>query len=124
VKPATERWLKIAEGDLAMAVHGFDDKLFGQCIFHCQQALEKVLKGLWIERSEELMPPRTHNLPRLAREAGLALSEDQFRFLQRLSEQYLPTRYGYLDSELPEEAAISYHEQTKEMFEWLRQQLT
>jgi len=70
------------------------------------------------------MPPRTHELPRLARTLALKLEEDDLRFLQALSEQYLPSHYADFEVEYPEEAASFYLERTAAIYEWLHQQLS
>ena len=94
-----------------------------QCVFHCQQALEKALKAIWVDRRPLGVPPRTHELPRLVRELRLPMTEADARFLQMLSEQYLPSHYPDIEAEYPEDMAASYLGRTREIYEWLLQQL-
>jgi HEPN domain-containing protein len=86
MKPAAQRWIDFAQTDLEMAGIALEHRFPKQCIFHCQQAVEKVLKAIWVDRADIGMPPRTHELPRLARNLSLSLPETDFRFLQTLSE--------------------------------------
>ena len=61
-------------------------------LFCCQQAVEKTLKGIIAQRTNE-MPPRLHNLMALARKAGLDIEKptaEQFRFLTNF---YIQSRY-------------------------------
>jgi HEPN domain-containing protein len=64
----------------------------------CQQALEKLLKALVVEVSHKL-PPRIHNLVRLATLADLSLDSHQDVLLGKLSLEYIELRY-------PEKLAI------------------
>ena len=57
--------------------------------FHAQQAAEKALKALWLERFNKL-PPRTHVLQNLARELGLDDIIESARFV---SSVYYISRY-------------------------------
>ncbi len=124
MKPETERWLELAREDLQMAGAALEGSLFRPCIFHCQQALEKAIKAMWLEKALEGVPPRTHQLVALAEEVGIRLSQDQVDFLDDLSGQYNPSRYGDVAVEYSHEEAENYHEGTKELFSWLRQQLS
>jgi HEPN domain-containing protein len=82
------------------------------------------LKGTWIEAaSEDGFPPRIHSLQDLAAEIGLSLSDEQMRFLERLSARYLPTRYPGMDVEDSDWPVQEYYDKTAEMYAWLRQQL-
>ena len=94
------------------------------CVFHCQQALEKVLKATWVEKASEGVPPRKHDLIALAREVGLELSQEQIDFLGDLSGQYNASRYGDVAVEYSREEAENYYQRTRELFAWLRQQLS
>jgi HEPN domain-containing protein len=64
-KEAT-RWFKIADEDMALAehaattMHPTPDELI---CFHCQQCVEKYLKGFLVFHGEE--PPKIHDLERV-----------------------------------------------------------
>src|SRR5712692_3500866 len=123
MKAETEQWLRIADGHLGSAGVLLKEGHYPQCVFFCEQAIECLLKAIWIERSSEGVPPKIHHLVDLAEELALPLSEAQAGFLRRLQEQYMPTRYGDVAVEYSEEAARTYHVQAEEMFEWLRPKL-
>ncbi|MFQ5880461.1 MAG: HEPN domain-containing protein [Dehalococcoidia bacterium] len=107
-----------------MAEAALERELYSPCVFHCQQALEKVLKAMWIGKAPEGVPPRRHNLVELAEEVGLQLSPEQLSFLSDLSRQYMPSRYGDVAVEYSRQEAENYHRKTRELFPWLRQQLS
>ncbi|RKY35434.1 MAG: hypothetical protein DRP78_05455 [Candidatus Omnitrophota bacterium] len=56
-----EEWLKISLYDLETAEAMLKTKRYLYVAFMCQQALEKILKALYVQ-IEAKLPPRTHNL--------------------------------------------------------------
>ncbi|RLC46069.1 MAG: hypothetical protein DRH70_06280 [Candidatus Coatesbacteria bacterium] len=50
-------------------------------LFCCQQAVEKMLKGIIAKRTEAF-PPRLHNLKRLGEHAQVAPNEDQVELMR------------------------------------------
>ena len=91
-------------------------------MFHCQQSLEKLLKAILIERSVAGIARRTHDLVSLTEELHIEMPAERTRFLRRLTELYVPTRYN--DEEIDYEGtATEWVHQTEEFFAWLRQLL-
>ncbi|MBN1918828.1 MAG: HEPN domain-containing protein [Verrucomicrobia bacterium] len=70
---SADSWRQRAEYDLETARAMLDAGRSLYVLFCCQHAIEKALKALIVERTGEL-PPRIHNLPRLADAAGLELN--------------------------------------------------
>ena len=124
MKPETEEWVEIAEQDLRAASVLLQSGLDPQCVFFCEQAIETLLKAIWVEQASEGVPPRTHDLVSLAKDLGLGLSEEQTEFLRKLAEQYMPTRYADIPVEYSRQTAENYCENTMELFSWLRQRLS
>jgi HEPN domain-containing protein len=122
MKETTRRWLRTAENDLEMAGIALEHEFFDQCVFHCQQSIEKLLKAMWIEWLEK-PHPKTHGLRALAQALPLELSDERRNFLERLGNQYLPSHYADSDTEYDEGVALYYQSGTREMYEWLRRQL-
>ncbi len=86
------QWAERARYDLDTADAMFKAGRYLYVLFCCQQAVEKALKAVVVRRTGEL-PPRIHNLPRLAEVAGLESSHEQARFLGELSAYYFQSRY-------------------------------
>jgi len=61
-------------------------------VFMCHLAIEKALKGLYYEKQRKL-PPRSHNLIYLLNEIGIKPPEAPGKFIVKLSEASVPTRY-------------------------------
>lgn len=117
-----KQWAEQARYDLDTARAMLDA---GRClyvVFCCQQAVEKMLKALIARRSKEL-PPRIHQLVRLAEVAGLMIAEEQADLFRELSAYYFQTRYpeeiAEVGSQVNEQQAQRVLTRTQEMVEWL-----
>jgi len=122
VKPETERWIARAAEDVAVAEFAGQAGYIQTCLFHLHQAIEKLLKAGLIEGQGA--HPKVHDLPRLATELGLAISQEQLALLAKLTEQYIPSRYGNDPLEMPADTAENYYRQSKEFYAWLLQRLS
>jgi HEPN domain-containing protein len=117
-----KRWSDLARYDLdtARAMHESGRYLY--VLFCCQQAVEKALKGLIAERTGK-MPPRVHQLARLAEAAKLECGEERLQFFRKLSSYYIQTRYpeemmsmaGTVSSQLSDSTLST----TEEVLAWL-----
>lgn len=110
-------WFDFAQQDLRVAEIVLKEKIYTQVCFHCQQAVEKFLKGYLVEKNKDI--PKTHFLDELLNlcvhiEGGF---EDLRAGCSRLDDYYIPTRYpdalpGVLPEGLPEqkdaEEALSF----------------
>jgi HEPN domain-containing protein len=96
----TKLWLNYAEENLEAAKVLLESELYNPCLQNIQQAIEKVLKSVFIEK---LIPfKKTHNIMELKKilsnnNISIKLSEDECDFLDSI---YLPTKYP-LGSALP-----------------------
>jgi HEPN domain-containing protein len=88
-------------------------------LFFVHLALEKIIKAhIWRVKKE--MPPRIHNLNRLAEVAGLPLDEKNRDILAEVNEFNIEGRYSDLLMPPPSLAeAKQYLERAKGTFEWL-----
>ncbi|MBU1671697.1 MAG: HEPN domain-containing protein [Actinobacteria bacterium] len=123
--PAVEpsgNWIEQSKYDLETARAMLDSSRYLYVLFCCQQALEKILKAIIVKRSGD-MPPRIHNLMRLAEKGQIVLSDERADFVRELSAYYIQTRYpeelAQLLSDVDEEMARRILEQAKELFSWL-----
>lgn len=85
-------WFKQAEYDIKSAEIMFEKKRYIHTVFLCHLAVEKALKGLYVQRLEG-MPPKTHNLIFLAEKIGLNLPETLHDFIFTLTGVSIQTRY-------------------------------
>ena len=119
---ASKQWTDQARYDLDTARAMFDSGRYLYVLFCCQQAVEKALKAIIAERTQEL-PPRIHQLMRLAEVAGLEVIGERAEFLRELSAYYIQTRYPEeikdLASQAKKESAQRVLYRTEEVLQWL-----
>jgi HEPN domain-containing protein len=123
-----EYWLNIAQYDLDTAESLLESKRWLYVVFMCQQAVEKLVKGVYGFYIDADNIPRIHNITRLVKEFEKQLHEpvkDEFyNLFNSLSGYYLNNRYPDYITELTK--TISEHQardifaQTKEVFSWLQ----
>ena len=95
--------------------------LFG--LFFAHLALEKILKA-HVCRQTQQIPPRIHNLIRLAEIAQLELSDEQIRILSSINEFNLEGRYPENWIAPPTlDDAKNYLANSQKVLEWLTNQL-
>jgi len=95
-------------------------------IFHLQQAVEKTLKAVYIKQNST-MPPRLHDLQKLAGGCKLQLTKDQNRLLKDLTTSYIDSRYpeqwGGFPTQVSGEKTAKLIGETKDFIAWLKQKL-
>lgn len=85
-------WLESSQHDLDAAESLFVAAKYDWCLFLAHLVLEKTLKAL-VALREDRIPAKTHNLVRLAADAGIGLTEDQKVFLDEVNDFNLEIRY-------------------------------
>lgn len=123
MKNITKQWLNSAERDLGDALVLFRNKSYKNCVLHCHQAIEKVLKSIIVEKNYNLV--RTHDLISLVNDAKLELPKDILDFIDALNPHYLPAKYPDITFKFNYDrikVKIMLNK-TKEVFKWLRLEL-
>jgi HEPN domain-containing protein len=96
-----KNWLQYSEENLEAARVLLENELYNPCLHNVQQAIEKALKSLVIEKSIPLK--RTHNITELRNllrknNTTIHLTDDECDFLDSI---YIPTKYP-IGSALPD----------------------
>lgn len=92
-------------------------------LFFAHLALEKLLKAHVCHQTQDL-PPRIHNLTRLAELATLNLSQTQVDVLAEMNVFNLEGRYPDLSlAPLSKKEAKDYLRRAEEVYQWLMSQL-
>ncbi|MDL1956053.1 MAG: HEPN domain-containing protein [Candidatus Desulfofervidus auxilii] len=119
-------WLKSAEHDLEVAETLFQNEKFDWCLFIAHLVLEKTLKAYFVKQYNKL-PPKIHNLVRLAEISGLELTEEQKLFLDEVNDFNLEIRYPDYKFEFykkcTKEFTKKYFEKIKDFYKWLLSQI-
>lgn len=122
----TTEWMKQAAYDLETAEFMFTGGRHFYAVFMCHLAVEKALKACYHEKLGRV-PPKVHNLIYLLSEMALRPPDDVGRFMVRLNETSIATRYPEnlekVQAAYTEEATKEILSQTKEALQWIRGQL-
>lgn len=122
VQKHIDYWKTSSEEDFAAAKSLLEEGHFRHSLFFADLAIEKMLKAL-VTRQTKDIPPRIHNLVRLAEIAGLKLKPEQEQLLREFGVYQLEGRYP--DSEqiwLDLVTASDEISKAKEMLKWLKTQ--
>ena len=105
-------WLNSAKHDLDVAETLFQNEKYDWCLFIAHLVLEKTLKAFYVKNKGKL-PPRIHDLVRMADMAKIEFEEDTLEFMDAVNTFNISTRY-------PDEKLKFYkmctHEFTEENF--------
>lgn len=130
MKEILKKWEIFAKADLDVAQRLFDSpkpthRTYLLVLWHCHQAIEKMLKRIIIAKEKELL--KIHDLLKLVNLSEIDLSEEKKEFLKDLNEFYLRSRYpDLLYKPLPQpnkKFTQKYFNFTKKMFLWLKKQI-
>lgn len=123
VEKQVEYWAAGSTDDLRAAEILLEKGCVRQGLFFAHLALEKMLKA-HVVRATRDVPPRVHNLVRLAQLAGLTPDHDREQFLRRFDAHQLEGRYP--DSQqvaIDPARARQQFQQATETVQWLKAQL-
>jgi HEPN domain-containing protein len=123
VRKQIDYWRKSSDEDFAAAESLLEKGHLRHSLFFAHLAIEKMLKA-HVTRQTEDIPPRMHNLVRLAEVAGLKLDAEWREFLREFGVYQLEGRYpdsGQIRLDLS--IARGEISRAREMLEWLKRQL-
>jgi len=92
VQKQIEYWREGARRDLAAARSLLETRHPDHALFFAHLALEKMLKA-HVSKATQHVPPKIHNLARLAEIAGLSVSEEELNALRRFDKHQIEGRY-------------------------------
>jgi len=73
-------WVESAENDLGSAEILFAAGKYDWSLFIGHLVLKKILMALYVQDNQNQLPPKTHNLVKLAENTNIVLSTDQIFF--------------------------------------------
>lgn len=119
-------WLDIAEYDMETAQSMHKNGRYLYAVFMCQQATEKMLKALHMQKYNN-EAPFTHNLVYLLSLLNLKLSEDYNTTAATLTTYYIEGRYPSYKNKLSTlvdcDRSNVLVKKTEDLFAWLKSQL-
>ena len=119
-------WSKSSKKDFQVARDLFKLKYYSQCLFFCHLSVEKLLKGMVVEKINDFAP-YTHDLQRLAEIAGISLDSEQEQILEVISTFNVAGRYPRAKLEFYKTynntgRAQKYLETTDNLLKWLKKE--
>ncbi|MCL2352669.1 MAG: HEPN domain-containing protein [Firmicutes bacterium] len=119
-------WLEFAERDLDAAEAMYQTGKWFYVVFMCQQAVEKLVKGLYLLYVDENVP-KIHNIGTLINRfeslLPVSISEERYVLFETLTKYYIADRYPQfvekVDEQIAEETAKNIYFASKEVFQWL-----
>ena len=119
-------WLEYAQYDLETADAMFTSGRWIYVVFMCQQAVEKLVKGLYVLYVDDNVP-KTHNIrvlvERFESQLPEPVTEERYNLFEDLTIHYLNGRYTDYKQKLSERlnkpAATDFLKRSKEVFAWL-----
>ena len=120
-------WLDSAKNDIDAAEHLFVSNKFDWCLFIGHLVVEKSLKAYYVYKNNNKIPPKTHNLLKLAELSNLNLVESKRLFLDEVNDFNLEVRYPEYKKEFykicTKDFAQKYHSKIKDFSKWLESQI-
>ena len=125
MKPLTKQWFEQSDYDFHTAEAMLKTGRYLYVAFMCQQAIEKLIKGI-IQEKIDKTPPYSHRLVALLEMTGMAGSSEYLDLLDRLSGYYINTRYPEYKQKLSErlnkKACSMILKKTEECLQWLKKE--
>lgn len=123
-----KKWIIQAETDYEASIDLLNKKKNLYVLFFCHQAVEKILKALYIKTINEQYP-YVHDLTRLIKEVKLKnVPEDFLDLCEELNPFYIRSRYPSYKEDLfnkcTDEFTNSLQNRTGVFLEWSKQKLS
>jgi len=115
-------WRESSKHDLDSAESIYKTGKYDWCLFIGHLALEKILKAVYVDVYDNEMPPKLHNIVRLAELAHINLTEDQKLLLDTINDFNIQTRYPDYKLDFYKKCTKEYSEdylnKIKELHKW------
>lgn len=120
-------WLESAEHDLETSDTLFVAEKYDWSLFIGHLVLEKLLKAIYVKNNENKIPPKLHNLVRLAELSLIEIDEERKILLDKVNDFNLEVRYPEYKNELYKTCTMEFAEENrnhiKELYQWLKSRI-
>lgn len=120
-------WLDSAAHDWDTAENLFSTGKYDWCLFIGHLVLEKILKATFVQDNDNQLPPKTHNLIKLAENTHIFLTEEQKLLLDEINDFNLEVRYPQFKNEFYKKCTKPftehYFKQIESIAKWLKSQM-
>jgi HEPN domain-containing protein len=115
-------WRDGSDEDMEVAREIIANQRYRHALFLAHLALEKIIKAHVTKTTNEV-PPRIHNLRRLAKVAGISLPQTRDDFLREFDRYQTEGRYPFQLPTIDPAVALQDFAGAEEMKEWFKNQL-
>lgn len=120
-------WLDLAEYDLVTAEAMLQSGRYVHVAFMCQQALEKLVKGVYVLHLDDNVP-RVHNISFLLNQVvavlAVEVAPETYALLDQLSAYYIQGRYPTYKEKISQSitarTAADILQRSREAFQWIK----
>lgn len=123
IQEQSTHWKELSDYDMTTAKYMFITKRYPYCLYMCHLAVEKILKSLLMQQTEN-HPPFTHNLVALAKGLEIIFDEEQKILLADLTEFNIEARYPEWKKEFYKRAdrkyTNDYFTKAQKLQKWLK----
>lgn len=120
-------WLNSADHDLESSESLFHAGKYSWSLFIGHIVIEKGLKALFVSRSDNKIPPKIHNLVKLAEILEIPLNESQKMLLDEINDFNIEARYPEFKNEFyktcTRDFAENYLQKIRELYQWLKSRI-
>jgi len=117
-------WINTSDNDFKTMINLFESKDYHWSLFIGHLVLEKLLKAIYLEKTEGIkQPPRTHDLLLIAEKANLKTNERQKDLLDMITTFNISARYPDYKNSFYNKCTYEYTKdrinEIKELRSWL-----
>lgn len=120
-------WLDSAEHDLETLDALYETGKYDWSLFIGHLVLEKLLKAIFVKNNDNKIPPKLHNLVRLAEESHLKIDNNKKIILDKINDFNIEVRYPDYKNEFYKTCTKEFAEENlkeiKELYQWLKSQI-
>lgn len=120
-------WLDSADHDLDVATTLFEAEKYDWALYLGHIVLEKTIKAIYVQNNDNKIPPKIHNLVRLAEVALIKINEKEKIILDIINDFNLEVRYPEFKNEFYKICTKEFAEENlyliKEFYQWLKSQI-
>jgi HEPN domain-containing protein len=126
-KEHIEYWINSADNDLRASQNLFLSGNYDWSLFLAHLVLEKALKALYVSTIDDV-PPKIHNLVRLAERSGIKFESEQLQYLDFVNSFNIEARYPDYKQEFYKIVTKEFAEENLnkivEYYQWIRSRIT
>ena len=120
-------WIESADHDLDTSNTLFESGKYDWSLFVGHLVLEKLLKAVYVQNNDNKIPPKVHNLVRLAEISNIEIDENKKIILDKISDFNIEVRYPEYKNEFYKLCTKEFAEENinkiKELYQWIKFQI-